>query len=190
MLDTHFIAAALPTNDGFTWTLMSRFGHMLTEITSLYGHRDMTWTPVGVEFGPSGPQLWYPGNCRNVAIQLAMNAVDDNALACYQLAHECVHLLAPTGKAVAPVIEEGLATVFSEDYVRQIFGLPSFTRLPSYIDAATKVRQLQAVDAHAIKSLRAVEPSFVKMTSATFAAAGLHSVPSTLIDELLAPFAR
>lgn len=189
MLDTHFTAVALPTNDGCTWTLVSRLGQMLEEAESLYGPRDRDWTPIGVEFGPGSPRLWYPGNCRNVAIQLAMNAVDNNAVACYQLAHECVHLLAPTGAAKAPVIEEGLATVFSEDYACRVFRLQGPTDWPSYIEAATKVRQLLAIDSQAIKLLRAIEPSFVKMTSATFASAGLD-VPATLVSELLAPFIR
>jgi hypothetical protein len=85
MLENHYIAESLPTNMGYTWTLATRMCGILIEIEDLYGARDMTWTPVGVEFGPDTPQLWYPGSTRFIAIQLAMNAVDDNVLACYQL---------------------------------------------------------------------------------------------------------
>ena len=188
MLDTHFIATVVPPS-GYTWTLVSRLGEMLAEAESLYGPRDLDWTPIGVEFGPGTPQLWYPGGRRNIAIQLALNALNDNAVACYQLAHECVHLLAPTGTAVAPVIEEGVATVFSEDYVCREFKLQGLTDWPSYVEAAMMVRQLLTLDSRAIKRLRAVEPSFVKMTSATFTAAGL-AVPAPLVNALVAPFIR
>lgn len=188
MLNTHYVATALPSNDGYTWTLVTRMGQMLAEIEAEYGPRDMSWTPIGIEFGPDTPQLWFPGNCRNIAIQLAMNAVWDNTLACYQLAHECVHLLAPDGRSSAPVLEEGLATVFSEDYVARYFQAISPTILHSYVDAASKVRQLMALYPGAIKALREVEPCFKKMTPATFVNAGLHNVTEALVSELLAPF--
>jgi hypothetical protein len=190
MLDSHYCAESLPENNGFTWTLVSRLGAMLQEVEGLYGRRDMSWTPIGVEFGPETPQLWFPGNCKNIAIQLAPNAQWDNVLACYQLAHECVHLLAPDGRHGAPVLEEGLATVFSEDYIARNFNRSGLTNLQSYADAATKVRQLLALNPDAIKALRQVEPCFKQMTASTFAAAGLHGAPDSLVNDLLTPFHR
>jgi hypothetical protein len=186
----HFIAVSLPTNTGYSWTLVTRMGQMLHEIEALHGARDMSWTLLGVEFGPDTPQIWYPGNRKNIAIQLAMNAIENPVIACYQLAHECVHLLAPDGGSGAPVLEEGLATVFSEDYVAEEFQCVGLTNLPSYIDAATKVRQLLDFNRDAIKMLRKIEPCFKKMTATTFEEAGLNSVPKELVNELLAPFNR
>lgn len=190
MLDSHYIAASRSENDGYTWTLVSRLGAMLSEIEGLYGRRDMSWTPIGVEFGPECPQLWFPGNCKHIAIQLAPNARWDNVLACYQLAHECVHLLAPDGHSGAPVLEEGLATVFAEDFVARNFNRSGLTQLQSYVDAASKVRQLLALDPEAIKSLRNVEPCFKKMTASTFGMAGLNFGPEGLVKDLLVPFHR
>jgi hypothetical protein len=190
MLGSHYIAVSLPENTGFTWTLVSRLGAMLHEIEGLYGRRDMSWTPIGVEFGPETPQLWFPGNCKNIAIQLAPNARWDNVLACYQLAHECVHLLAPDGRDGAPVLEEGLATVYSEDYIARNFNRAGLTNFQSYADAATKVRQLLALNPDAIKALRQIEPCFKQMTASTFVAAGLHTAPESLVNDLLTPFYR
>ena len=162
---------------------------MLTDAQDRYGPRDLTWTPVGVEFSADGPQLWFPGTgSRNIAVQLATNALGDNVLACYQLAHECVHLLAPDGRRGAPVLEEGLATVFSEHYVAAQFGRGELTRLPSYVDAAAQVRKLLTIRPTAIRELRAMEPCFKKMTVSTFEDAGLSNVPAALVSELLAPF--
>lgn len=189
MLDSHYIANP-QAGGGFTWTLVSRMGAMLTEIEARYGQRDLSWTPIGVEFSSDGPQIWFPGNCRNVAIQLGPTAQLNNTLACYQLAHECVHLLAPDGGRNAPVLEEGLATVFSEDFVALNFNRVGMTDFKAYIEAARKVRILLEHDVNAIKSLRAIEPSFKMMTAATFVAAGLVDVPENLVNELVAPFRR
>lgn len=186
---THFCATALDANDGYTWTLTTRLGSILHEIEEAYGSRDSSWTVLGVEFGPDTPQLWYPGNRKHVVVQLAMNAIDDTPLACYQLAHECVHLLAPGGRPPAPVIEEGLATVFSENYVERNFGLKNVTSLASYKAAAAAVRELFSLEPSAIRKLRAVQPGFRQFTHDTFAQAGL-AIPSVLVAQLLLPFQR
>jgi hypothetical protein len=185
----HFVAAPLCTGDGYTYTLTTRLGHMLHEVESCYGSRDKDWTILGVEFGQDVPQLWYPGNRRHVAIQLAQNAIESELLACYQLAHETVHLLAPGGRPPAPVIEEGLATVFSEDYVAREFGASSLTNMAAYVRAATLVRQLLAIDPQAIIKLRAVEPAFRLFNADSFSYAAIEA-PAELIEALLRPFDR
>jgi hypothetical protein len=40
----------MPTPNGGTWTLTTYFGQMLSEAEELYGHRDLNWAPIGVEF--------------------------------------------------------------------------------------------------------------------------------------------
>ena len=93
---------------GYTWTLPSRLGRILREVEELYGLRDSSWTVLGIEFGPRNPHLWYPSSGKNIVIQLGMSAIDHAGLARYQLAHECVHLLAPNGGGKeGPVIERG-----------------------------------------------------------------------------------
>jgi hypothetical protein len=186
---SYYLAHRLPTDDGYTWTLASRLGAMLQEIEVLYNERDKSWTFVGVEFEASGPQNWFPGNCKNVAIQLNTNALNDNVLACYQLAHECIHLLAPDGKRGAPVLEEGLATVYSEDFIAKYFGAEGYTNMESYQNAAALVRDLISSNPDAIKKLRTIEPSFKQMTLSTFLEAEID-FPEQKIIELLETFER
>lgn len=185
----HFITQPLLTNDGYNWTLASRLGYMISEIECLYGERDKYWTFVGVEFQEHGPQNWFPGNCGHIAIQLNTNALCNEVLAHYQLAHEAIHLLAPDGKCAAPVIEEGLATIYSEDYIAREFGESGYTNMESYINAAKCVRDLLAFDSEAIKKLRSVEPSFKKMTQVTFNTANLN-YPQDKVEDLTCKFVR
>lgn len=185
----HYLTHPLPSNDGYTWTLASRLGAMLQEVENLYGERDKSWTFVGVEFEKSGPQNWFPGNCGNIAIQLNINALDNEVLAHYQLAHEVVHLLAPDGKSGAPNIEEGIATVYSEDFVWREHQQSNLTNMASYIEAAASVRELLAFDEDAIKKLRAVEPSFKLMSADTFQTANLV-YPKDKVAYLLSAFVR
>jgi len=102
---------------GYTWTLATRLGAMLRDSQDKYGKRNLEYTILGVEFSETGPQVWYPGDCKNVAIQLDKDALTDPIRAYYQLAHESIHLLSPTGGRNASVLEEGLATSFAIDYV-------------------------------------------------------------------------
>lgn len=189
MEESHFQAVPLESNDGYTWTLVTRLGDMLQEATGLYGPRDMSWTILGVEFGLEIPQIWYPGSRKDVVVQLGRSAIDDTLQACYQLAHESIHLLSPSGSSFAPVLEEGLAVAFSEDYVKANFGRIYTSQTPSYQVAARLVRELLSADPQAVKKLREVEPSFTKMTHETFDAARVI-VPEGLIQKLLQSFVR
>jgi hypothetical protein len=186
MRPSHFIASLRDDGGGCTWTLTTRLGQMLSRAESLYGPRDSSWTILGVEFAPNPPpMIWYPGNCKHIAIRLAPNALNSEAVALYQLAHECIHLLAPTGSNKANVLEEGVATAFAEDFV----SAPQFTREVSYIRAAAVVRELLVSEPDAIPRLRRVEPYFYRMTPQTFSVAGLQS-PASVVSELLSTFER
>jgi hypothetical protein len=113
-----FCCEAIP--NGWTYTLITRLGEMLREIEGRYGTRDRDWTLLGIEFGGSRPCLWYPGDCGYVSIKLSDNARTDPQRAFFQLAHETVHLLSPTGKRNALVIEEGLATIYAREMCQRL----------------------------------------------------------------------
>lgn len=189
MESRHFQAQRLPNNNGYSWTLVSRLGDMLHQAEQRFGQRDQSWTILGVEFYGETPKIWYPGDRKHVAVQLGQKALDDTVQACYQLAHECVHLLSPSGQSIAPVLEEGLATVYSEDYVLAHFGVPMLPTVASYQEAAMLVRELLSIDPDAIKRLREFEPAFHMMDEDTFKKAGLD-VPSGLVSQLIQPFDR
>ncbi|CAI2012045.1 Uncharacterised protein [Serratia entomophila] len=180
---------------GSNWTLVTYTGDLLQEIEKRYGPREAGWTLIGVGFHDATPQIWFPGfhetsSRRHIAIMLSGEAFHDGKRAFYQLAHECVHLLAPVVGGGSPVIEEGLATAFSEDMLEIWFNdknKQAYTNDPRYRDAAAKVRHLLQLEPDAIPRLRKVEPAFKNMTVATFATAGLQ-VPAQLVQELLADF--
>lgn len=163
-------------------------GDILQELERKYGPRDLTYTPLGVEFHGDIPHIWYPGNCKHVAIRLSMAALPNPSRALYQLAHECVHLLSPSGGSAAPVLEEGLATIFSEDYALRICKQHFTPELPAYASAAADLRELLEIEPFAVERLRNVEPAFYKMGLETFVQAGLGEVPANLRDRLLMPF--
>lgn len=158
-----FITYPLPEG-GYRWTLTSRLGRMLANAEELYGKRDRDYTILGIEFVVDHPRIWYPGSAKDIIIQLGLNALGDEVQACYQLAHECIHLLAPSGGQSANVLEEGLATYYSQVFVLQSFGRHMYSSLPAYESAYANLVKLLQIDANAVKVLRQEEPSMWKFT--------------------------
>ena len=157
-----------------TWTLASRMGHILRFTESRYGKRDRNWKLLGVEFTSNdAPQVWYPtfdGISDTIIIQLTRGAATDETRALFQLAHEVTHLLSPGGPgALATVLEEGLATYNSLDYMRAIGDPlePSYINAPRYERAYRAVRRLSDRPdfASGIERLRA-SGSFRRVTAA------------------------
>ena len=143
-------------NGGFTYTLASRLGAMLAEAEAQFGARDITYTILGIEFSRLGhPHIWYPNAHRHIVIQLAAECMADPLMAYSQLAHECIHLLDPTGgAAIVRVLEEGLAVRFQQAYIGAVFKQSMPVDLASYADARGKVDELLALDPSAIRFLR------------------------------------
>ena len=115
---------AKPISHGFTWTLTSRLAQALREAEKRYGERDHHWTILGVEFTANGqPQVWYPfsnDDEKFIIVQLTQKASCDDKEALFQLSHEVIHLLSPTGgDQQASVFEEGLAAYFSIQFLNQ-----------------------------------------------------------------------
>lgn len=191
----HLFTIPLP-QDRWSFTLAGRMSRCILEMEKRYGDRDGRWTLLGLEFCEGVPNIWFPGGNEqpprmHITIRLGHKAFNDEKRAVYQLAHECVHLLAPVEYGKAKVIEEGLATAFSEDIIEMWFGEKNkadYTNDPRYRDAAGNVRQLLKQAPDAIRRLRRVEPAFSSMTADTFGNAGLGAVPQTLISELLQIF--
>lgn len=66
---------------------------------------------------------------------------------------------------------------------------PALTNMASYREAAKRVRELIEFDSLAIKKLRAVEPSFKKMTVETFDSSGV-TFSNDKIQALFTRFVR
>ena len=151
----------------FTYTLTTRLGHILRSAEERFGPRDKDYTILGIEFVDGIPQIWYPSNCKHIAIQLGIECMNDNSQACFQLAHEAIHLLSPTGEPKnATVLEEGLAALFSREYSKTVF--PNDWKKPSslnYQDALEKVEFLTALYPSVIRTLREKEPTMLRITA-------------------------
>lgn len=175
--------------NGYSWTLVTRLGDMLTKAEHAYGQRDQSYTLLGIEFREGDPQIWYPGNCGHIAIQISPDVINNMPMACYQLAHECVHLLSPTGARVANALEEGLATYFAHKYVLEEFGRDVPNSYTSYAEAKNLVAELLAVDSDAVKILRQAETTTSKITAEQITTAYPSLNPATAAA-LAAPFVR
>lgn len=99
-----------------------------------------------------------------MVIQLGVVCANDPLRALWQLAHECVHLLSPTGGFHSTTLEEGLATIFSEEYFRP-WGPTQYEWAKSgataaYRMAANAAGELLALDASCIRTIREEQPRF------------------------------
>jgi hypothetical protein len=149
-----------PTPTGHSWTITSKLGHILRTAEEQYGPRDYSYTILGVEFNQDGhPRIWYPGDCKHIIIQISMNCIDDINRAVFQVAHEALHCLCPTGKNNANVLEEGLANLFSIEYTIANGNGVWTSNDQKYTDASELVKQLLSLDYEIIKKLRLVQPT-------------------------------
>ncbi len=157
----------------YTWTLASQLGKMLRLAEQRFGPRDRSYTPVGIEFVDGVPQNWFPGNCGHIVIQLGLPCMNEPDRACFQLAHETIHLLSPTGGRNANVLEEGLAAHFQSWYMKNHYP-PDWPRsdidwdnlaCESYARARALVHELLAHGDDVVKKLRTVEPALSRITA-------------------------
>jgi hypothetical protein len=153
--DQLLIAKPCPPGSGctFTWTLVSQFGRMIEEVEALFGPRNRDYTILGIEFSGSIPQIWFPFDCRHIAIQLGEPSMKDAKRARFQLAHETVHLLDPVVAGSATVLEEGLATYYQLKYIHREDSTYS-TGQPKYDSASRLASKLMAAQPDAVKVLR------------------------------------
>lgn len=160
-----FCGAPLPDGSGFAYTWPGRLGELLSEAEQRYGPRDKEWTLLGIQFGGRVAALFYPGYPvrKHISVRLSESCRADPARALFVLAHEVIHLLAPTGGSHALMIEEGLATNFSRD-IGERFALGFSEASPSYIYARDATKPFLDAYPDAIRMIRKREPSFTKWT--------------------------
>jgi len=148
------------TPNGYSWTITSKLGHILKAAEEKYGPRDYSYSILGIEFNQDGhPRIWYPGNDKHIIIQISMNCLNDFNRAVFQVAHEVIHCLCPTGTNNVNVLEEGLANLFSIEYALQNDNGVWTSNDHRYTDASELVKQLLSYDIEIIKKLRLVQPT-------------------------------
>ncbi|MEH2289305.1 hypothetical protein [Nostoc sp.] len=184
--DSLVIANPLPSGDGYTWTLASRLGEIISDIEAQFGKRDRSWTILGIEFCDSGPKTWFPGDCGHIVIQLGSSAKEDPVQALFQLAHESVHLLDPVVSSFGTVLEEGLATYFSLQYIEQ-FHSNYTTSDMNYATAARLTAHLLDINPMAIKELRSRGIKIAQITASQLLAV-CPKLPKSIALALVTPF--
>jgi hypothetical protein len=139
-----------------------------------------------VELGARGhAEIWYPSSAHQIIIQLTPMCATNMIEACYEAAHETVHLLEPTLKST--VIEEGAATVFAEDYVLRTWGRRDSTPPGPYRRASGMVRKLLSMDPYGIKKIRARQPMFSAITFSDITNA-CPNLSAAQAEQLIEPF--
>lgn len=178
-----------PIQNGHSWTITCKLGHILRTAEARYGERDKSYTLLGVEFTSlNNPQTWYPGNCKNIAIQITMNCIDDINRAVFQVAHEVIHCLCPTGGQNANILEEGLANLFSIDYCKENGHGDNWTsNKQEYTDATELVRQLLKIDNDIIKKLRSAQPT-ISLIDKELILKTNSNIPNNLANNLTRKF--
>ena len=163
------LSEELPTKDGYTWTINSRLGDTLKKAEELFGQRDKDYTILGVEFVLHDiPSVWYPGDCNHILIRLSKDALYDFNQALYQLSHETVHCLSPKPGSMVNVLEEGLATYFSEWYMQNSGFGNWFSTNKKYTAASDLVKDLLSTDCDVIKKIRKIQPVISDISSDDF----------------------
>lgn len=110
--------------------LRSHLINMLELAEDLFGWRDCWYRCVGIEFHGADSKLRYLSRPErdgvNIIIRLSQSAIRNMSQACFEMAHETVHLLAPTGSQNATNLQEGLACFFSVYYMKTILNEPKW----------------------------------------------------------------
>lgn len=166
---------------------------MLDVAQRLFGARDVSYTILGVEFSDDIPGIWFPvysDGCRNVIVQITPMCATEMSRACYQMAHEAVHLLYPSGHSVTTILDEGLASHFSIRYMREHLNEPNWKEdIESYRAARVLTERLLAIDVDIIKTIRKRQPSLHSVTPEDIQAAH-PAVARDLAEALAQPFKR
>lgn len=167
------------------WTLTSILGDSLAKAESQFGQRDKDYTILGIEFvDQPQPCIWYSSSSRlgkHIIIRLMINCVEDFNQGVFQLTHEVIHCLSPIGPAIAAtVLEEGLASYFSQEYSKNHGNL---VNSGNYLEARNLVEELLAIDIDIIKKLREIQPTISLITEAEILSVN-DSVPQRLARDL------
>jgi hypothetical protein len=142
--------------------LLSLANTFLKEAEQLFGPIAGGYTLVECWYHDDGPEIFYP-EPGSIAIRLSSlsQGVPDQII--YQLAHEVVHCVSPSGGVHANVLEEGLAVYFSVITVKK-YGLSWKPSMESYKQALRILEPYLLKDPYFIKIVRQQEPYIFKIS--------------------------
>jgi len=160
---------------------------MLEMAEQRFGPRDKSYTILGFEFRAGLPQIRFPGSRKRVIVQLDSSSMNDPNLPLFQMAHQSVHLLTPVLPANASVLEEGLATYFSKEYMAAHIGGVWLTGDQKYDRAEVLARKLLLFNADGVKALRELV-SVISEATAQHILKICPSLPPHLAEQLVVTF--
>ena len=172
-MEKPFVVHPAGNNSKYAQDLRRRQVDMLNMAENLFGPRDKSYSILGIEFVDDGPYIWYPcmpkfsgeTQDKHIIIKLSSSAKQNMSRACFQMAHETVHLLAPTGGQNAKNLEEGVACYFSLYYMVKQLNEPNwYYDMKSYNRALALVKPRIEEDICCVRRLRERQPSFKAMT--------------------------
>ncbi len=178
-----------PLGDGnWRFALAAEVDKIVQRAESQFGERDRSYSVLGVEFHVGNPELYYPNSDRRIVIRLNRRCESDPIEAWYELAHECVHLLAPSDGVKATVLEEGLAVVFAEEYLREKHRVTQYTpEGANYLQARDLARRVLQIDPSIIRVLRQRQAALHRVTADDLCACN-PAVRRDLAEQLAAQF--
>ena len=148
--------------------LLSLANTFLNEAEQLFGPIAGRYTLVDCWYhddgNDDGPEILFPHEPGQIAIRLSADSKGDPRQIVYQLAHEVVHCISPSGPGLhANVLEEGLAVYFSVITVKK-YGLIIRPSMESYKQALRILEPYLAKHPSFIKIVRQQEPYICKIT--------------------------
>ncbi|KAA6438882.1 hypothetical protein FEM33_15315 [Dyadobacter flavalbus] len=144
--------------------LLSLAHTFLNEAEQLFGPIAGGYALVDCWYHDDGPEIFFPREPGQIAIRLSADSKGDPRQIVYQLAHEVVHCISPSGPGLhANVLEEGLAVYFSVITVNK-YGLIITPKMESYKQALRILDPYLAIHPSFIKIVRQQEPYICKIT--------------------------
>ncbi len=107
------------------------------------------------------------GNGKHIVIRLSLQVCNEPNRAYYQLAHECIHTLCPSGSRNSNNLEDGVACYFSWYYMDQYLGVKNQTPNEdeeNYLYAFDLVSPILNSMPSFIRNLRDIQPYLSKVS--------------------------
>lgn len=139
---------------------------ILEEAESLYGPRDRSYEILEPEIIDHDHTHGEYVQRKKIKLYLSSRCADNYYYTSYDLAHEAIHMLSPVFYGEATILEEGLATYFSHEYVKRRYGWNIEGSPDRKYDAAMRAAAvLMSKNESAIRELRRREPVISKINA-------------------------
>ncbi|ELQ2338066.1 hypothetical protein WB894_004201 [Vibrio vulnificus] len=127
-------------------------------------------------------------NKDDVQVTVSVDCIKQVCSAYYQLSHEAIHTINPVTYETVSWFEEGVAVLFSHDFLRRHYKLSwSTTGDEKYDEAWKYINELLKIYPHAIKTVFEEYGRFSSIESYDVKKS-LPKAPAQLLDKLFSPF--